>query len=52
MQPNPESVKGQSNHHCLFALFGAAGVKTTHKTLVKLTPGLNLITPLGAYLGA
>ncbi len=36
---DPERVKRQSSHHCLFALIESVCPKAACKTLVKLTPG-------------
>jgi len=41
------SKKKQSGHLCLFALLGSSGVKSAHKTLMKLTIGL---TPLAEFM--
>jgi len=43
---DPKIEKRRSSHRCLFALLGSACVKAASKTLVKLTPGLNLTSIL------
>jgi hypothetical protein len=35
---DPESIKIQLSHQCLFTLSGPTSVKAVHRTLMKLTP--------------
>jgi len=44
--------KSYGNTAVVFVLLESEGVKAARKMLVKLTPGLNFIKLLGAYLGA
>jgi len=40
---DPKMQKRQSNHQCLFVLFGSERAKAAHKMLMKLTHGSNPI---------
>jgi len=44
----PKEQKRLSSHQCLFALLGSASAKAVCKTLVKLTPGVDLTHTLSA----
>ncbi len=40
---DPKSVKKQLSHKYLFTLSGSTSVKAVHRTLMKLTPGHDII---------
>jgi hypothetical protein len=44
----PESVRIQSSCQYIFTLLGSTGAKAVHRTLMKLTPGVDFINILEA----
>ena len=50
---DPKSVKRYFSLNCIFLRFlGSTSIKAVCRTLKKLSPWLNLMKLLGAYLGA
>ncbi len=49
---DPRIVKKTVKFQIFFTYLGSTSIKASRKTLMKLTPGPNLIKHLGAYLGA